>query len=97
MGVLSILAFAVCLPIAIAVDTPAACSRAISAALAAGHSPAYLWTCSILSGFFFYLYNEMAFLALGRTPLTRRSNPGRPGCSHERQAPVQLIRPGCSH
>ena len=44
---------------------------AISSAQAAGFSSSYLWTCSVLSGFFFYLYNEVAFLALGRVnPVT---------------------------
>ena len=40
-------------------------------AATAVHTPAYLLTCSILSGLFFYLYNEVAFVALGRVvPVT---------------------------
>jgi len=70
-AVLTILAFVACLPISLAIESPAAISATVSAALAAGHSPRYLWKCSILSGFFFYLYNEVAFLALGRVnPVT---------------------------
>jgi solute carrier family 35 protein E1 len=70
-SVLSILAFIACVPISLAVEPPAAVFNAIAGARAAGHSASYLWTCSILSGFFFYLYNEVAFLALGRVnPVT---------------------------
>ena len=70
-AVLTILAFIVCLPISLAIEPPRAIAAAFSSALAAGHSQKYLWTCSILSGLFFYLYNEVAFLALGRVmPVT---------------------------
>ena len=70
-GVLTIFAFLAMVPISLLVEPPAAVAATISSALAAGHSARYLWTCSILSGFFFYLYNEVAFLALGRVnPVT---------------------------
>merc|ERR1719247_154424 len=51
-SVLSILAFIACVPISLAVEPPAAVFNAIAGARAAGHSASYLWTCSILSGFF---------------------------------------------
>jgi solute carrier family 35 protein E1 len=36
-----------------------------------GLSAKYLWTQSLLAGAFYYLYNEVAFLALGRVnPVT---------------------------
>ena len=40
-------------------------------ALAGGLTAKYLWTQSLLAGAFYYLYNEVAFLALGRVnPVT---------------------------
>jgi len=70
-GVLTLLAFIVMLPISILLEPPAAVSATVNAALAKGIAPAYLWKTSILSGLFFYLYNEVAFLALGRVnPIT---------------------------
>jgi len=43
----------------------------ISSALASGFTAKYLWVQSILAGAFYYLYNEVAFLALGRVnPVT---------------------------
>ena len=43
----------------------------IKAATATGLTSKYLWTQSLLAGAFYYLYNEVAFLALGRVnPVT---------------------------
>ena len=43
----------------------------VKTALAAGNSQKQLWIWSILAGAFYYLYNEVAFLALGRVnPVT---------------------------
>jgi len=70
-SVLTFLAFAFMLPISLAVEPPSVVRAAIASAKAAGYTSAYLWKSSILSGFFFYLYNEVAFFALGRVnPVT---------------------------
>merc|ERR1719198_2001701 len=70
-SVLTILAFVACLPISLAVESPTAIVTAVQSALTAGHTAGYLAKCSLLSGFFFYLYNEVAFLALNRVqPVT---------------------------
>merc|ERR1711871_397728 len=70
-AVLTILAFIAILPISLALESPAMIGATISKALAAGFTPGYLWTQSILAGAFYYLYNEVAFLALGRVnPVT---------------------------
>merc|ERR1711988_676105 len=70
-GVLTILAFIATVPISLAIEPPAVVMSAIKSALSAGYTSSYLLKCSILSGFFFYLYNEVAFLALGRVvPVT---------------------------
>jgi solute carrier family 35 protein E1 len=70
-AVLTIIAFAVLLPMSLAVETPAAVGAAIDAAVAAGHTKKDLAVLSALSGAYYYLYNEVAFLALGRVnPVT---------------------------
>jgi len=70
-AVLTILAFIFILPISFAVESPAAISACINTALAGGFTAKYLWTQSLLAGAFYYLYNEVAFLALGRVnPVT---------------------------
>ena len=70
-AVLTILAFIFILPISFAVESPAMIGSTIKAATAAGFSPSYLWVQSLLAGAFYYLYNEVAFLALGRVnPVT---------------------------
>jgi solute carrier family 35 protein E1 len=70
-AVLTIIAFIFILPISFAVEPPAAIMGAINTALAGGFTAKYLWTMSILAGAFYYLYNEVAFLALGRVnPVT---------------------------
>jgi len=70
-AVLTILAFIAMVPISLAVESPALVSATISKALAAGFSAKYLWVQSLMAGAFYYLYNEVAFLALGRVnPVT---------------------------
>jgi len=70
-GVLTILAFIAIVPISLIMEPPAAVGAAINSALAGGLSANYLWKMSLLSGAFYYLYNEVAFLALGRVnPVT---------------------------
>lgn len=70
-AVLTILATIFLLPISLLIEPPAAVSAAWAAATGAGLTPAYLAKVSILSGAFYYLYNEVAFLALGRVnPVT---------------------------
>jgi len=70
-GVLTILAFIFLLPISLYVEPPAAIMASIASAKAAGFTSGYLWKQSILAGAFYYLYNEVAFLALGKVnPVT---------------------------
>ena len=70
-AVMTIMAFAVLLPISLLVETPKAVGSAINAAVAAGTSKKDLAILSALSGAYYYLYNEVAFLALGRVnPVT---------------------------
>jgi len=70
-AVLTILAFIAMVPISLALEPPAAIMACINSALAAGFTKKYLWTMSLLAGAFYYLYNEVAFLALGRVnPVT---------------------------
>ena len=69
-AVLTILSFFTLLPISLAVESPAKIKAVIDTALAT-HSPAYLAKTSLMAGAFYYLYNEVAFLALGRVnPVT---------------------------
>ena len=70
-AVMTIMAFAVLLPVSLLVETPKAVGSAINAAVAAGTSKKDLAILSALSGAYYYLYNEVAFLALGRVnPVT---------------------------
>ena len=70
-AVLTILAFFFIVPISVAMEPPAAVVGAWSAARAAGNSVKYLSLTSLLAGAFYYLYNEVAFQALGRVnPVT---------------------------
>jgi len=70
-GVLTILAFIFLLPVSLAFEPPAAIMAAVNAAMAKGMTAGYLWKQSLLAGAFYYLYNEVAFLALGRVnPVT---------------------------
>jgi len=70
-AVLTIIAFIFILPISLLLEPPAAIASAISAATGAGFTKGYLTKMSLLAGAFYYLYNEVAFLALGRVnPVT---------------------------
>jgi len=70
-GVLTILAFIAMVPISLLVESPTMVMSTIKAATASGLSAKYLWTQSLMAGAFYYLYNEVAFLALGRVnPVT---------------------------
>jgi len=70
-GVLTILAFIFMVPISLALEPPKLVMSTISAATSAGLSAKYLWIQSLMAGAFYYLYNEVAFLALGRVnPVT---------------------------
>merc|ERR1712010_114314 len=71
-SVMTIMAFAVLLPVSLLVETPKAVGAAINTAVAAGTSKKDLAILSALSGAYYYLYNEVAFLALGRgNPIKR--------------------------
>jgi len=70
-AVLTVIAFIVLLPVSLAIESPAKVKAVWDAAVAAGNTPQYLATISLLSGASYYLYNEVAFLALGRVnPVT---------------------------
>lgn len=70
-AVLTIIAFALLLPLSLAIETPATIQAAWSAATAAGTSSAEITKLFALSGIFYYLYNEVAFLALSEVaPVT---------------------------
>merc|ERR1712194_457867 len=70
-AVLTILATIWILPITFAMEPPAMVMKTVNAALGTGLTAKYLWTNSLLAGAFYYLYNEVAFLALGRVnPVT---------------------------
>ena len=70
-AVLTIISFIFLLPISLAVEPVAKVQAAVSAALAAGHTHKSLAITTALSGAYYYLYNEVAFLALGRVnPVT---------------------------
>merc|ERR1719252_127820 len=70
-AVLTILATLFILPITFALEPPAVIKATVDAALGSGLTAKYLWTNSLLAGAFYYLYNEVAFLTLGRVnPVT---------------------------
>lgn len=70
-AVLTIMAFFMIMPMSLAVESPAAIKTAWDAAIAAGTSAADLTKMIGLSGIFYYLYNEVAFLALSEVaPVT---------------------------
>merc|ERR1712078_828148 len=70
-AVLTILSTIFILPITFALEPPAVIKATVDAALGSGLTAKYLWTNSLLAGAFYYLYNEVAFLALGRVnPVT---------------------------
>lgn len=63
-AVLTILGFLMILPFSLLIEGPKAVQVAWTAALAAGHTPQHLLTLLSCSGALYYLYNEVAFLAL---------------------------------
>ena len=70
-AVLTILGFAMILPAALVIEGPKKVSAAWAAARLAGYSAARLWTLLGVSGFLYYIYNEVAFLALSEVaPVT---------------------------
>jgi solute carrier family 35 protein E1 len=70
-AVLTIMSFLLLLPISLMIETPAKIAATWSAANAAGIGNGYILSNLLSAGFCYYLYNETAFLALGRvTPVT---------------------------
>lgn len=70
-AVLTILGFAMILPASLWIEGPKAVSAAWSAALAKGYTNVQLLRLLSISGFLYYLYNEVAFLALSEVaPVT---------------------------
>jgi solute carrier family 35 protein E1 len=70
-AVLTILGFLFILPASLLIEGPAKVSTAYTAALAAGYTKAQLFRLLSISGFLYYLYNEVAFLALSEVaPVT---------------------------
>ena len=63
-AVLTILGFLMILPFSLAIEGPAQVSAAVSTALANGYTKGELLKLLSVSGFLYYLYNEVAFLAL---------------------------------
>ena len=70
-AVLTILGFLFILPMSLLVEGPSKISSAYAASLAAGHTRGELVRLLGMSGFLYYLYNEVAFLALSEVaPVT---------------------------
>ncbi|KAL7533988.1 hypothetical protein ACHAXR_005568 [Thalassiosira sp. AJA248-18] len=70
-AVLTILGFLMILPASFMIEGPAKISVAYNAALAAGHTKGEMLKLLGVSGFLYYLYNEVAFLALSEVaPVT---------------------------
>jgi solute carrier family 35, member E1 len=70
-AVLTILGFCMILPAALLMEGPTKVSAAYTAALAAGYTTPQLFRLLSFSGFLYYLYNEVAFLALSEVaPVT---------------------------
>jgi len=70
-AVLSILGFLFILPPSLLIEGPSKVSAAYTAALAAGYSKGELLKLLSISGFLYYIYNEVAFLALSEVaPVT---------------------------
>jgi solute carrier family 35 protein E1 len=65
-AVLTIMSFSLLLPFSLVIETPAKIMAAWGAANAAGISSGYIAFNLLMSGVCYYLYNETAFLALGR-------------------------------
>jgi len=70
-AVLTILGCFMLLPFSLAIEGPKTVTTAWAAARAAGYSASRLWTLLGVSGFLYYIYNEVAFLALSEVaPVT---------------------------
>jgi solute carrier family 35, member E1 len=70
-AVLTILGFLMILPASLYMEGPTKVSAAFSSALAAGYTMPQLFRLLSISGFLYYLYNEVAFLALSEVaPVT---------------------------
>ena len=70
-AVLTILGFLFVLPPSLMLEGPSKVTAAWTAALAAGYTKAQLLKLLSVSGFLYYLYNEVAFLALSEVaPVT---------------------------
>ena len=70
-AILSILGFCAILPVALIIEPPKAALAAWSAALAKGYTNLQLMRLLGVSGFLYYIYNEVAFLALSEVaPVT---------------------------
>ena len=70
-AILSILGFISIVPVSLILEPPAAAAAAWSAALAKGYTNAQLMKLLSVSGFLYYIYNEVAFLALAEVaPVT---------------------------
>jgi solute carrier family 35 protein E1 len=70
-AVLTILGFMMILPPSLLIEGPVKVRAAWAAALAAGYTKAQLLRLLSVSGFLYYLYNEVAFLALSEVaPVT---------------------------
>merc|ERR1712190_589831 len=63
-AVLTIMATFMLIPISFAIEGPSAMLKGFNAAYAKGGTQFLLWM--VYSGFFYYMYNEVAFLALGK-------------------------------
>jgi solute carrier family 35 protein E1 len=63
-AILTIMATFMLIPIALCIEGPSAMLKGFNAARAAG-GMAFMWQ-MILSGIYYYMYNEVAFLALGK-------------------------------
>lgn len=70
-AVLTILGCFMILPASLAIEGPSKVSTAWAAARSAGYSAPHLWSLLGVSGFLYYIYNEVAFLALSEVaPVT---------------------------
>ena len=70
-AVLTILGFCMILPASLLMEGPTKVTQAFNAALAAGYTMPQLFRLLSISGFLYYIYNEVAFLALSEVaPVT---------------------------
>ena len=70
-AILSILGFLAIAPVSLLLEPPKVAAAAWTAALANGYTNAQLVKLLSVSGFLYYIYNEVAFLALGKVnPVT---------------------------